>query len=389
MGGAEKRFVETLRFFCKRKDLAITVLESSPSLLKGPSITCKRHLLPSGFRGKGWLSTYLGWILWTLRATIKNIGLAQDDVPSAVFVSNNTLPNLLSGYATSFVLRLPLWVIVHHIDTPCSNVEEPKGYSLYSCYRSIEYGRLVSLVKTFAFYTTLFFLKKTDGIIAVSSSTAKTLRNNGVSDVRIFVSGNAVDVDFINNADPQDDKETYDGVFVGRIAREKGVFDLVEVWREVVKSRKQARLLIVGNGLELSSLRRKIAESSLEGNVFLKGHCNDKEVGSLLQSSRVFMFPSLFEGWGLAVAEALASGLPVVAYDIPALRENFGKCESVFLVQVKNVERMASTVLEILGSSREEADRLSFSSRTFAKQFSWEEVAEMDLRALKLFENDI
>jgi len=71
------------------------------------------------------------------------------------------------------------------------------------------------------------------------------------------------------------------------------------------------------------------------------------------------------------------------------LRENFGKCESVFLVQVKNVERMASTVLEILDSSKEEADRLSFSSRTFAKQFSWEEVAEMDLRALKLFENDI
>jgi len=389
MGGAEKRFVETLRFFCKRKDLAITVLESSPSLLKGSSITCKRHLLPSGFRGKGWLSTYLGWILWTLRATIKNIGLVQHDAPSAIFVSNNTLPNLLSGYATSFVLRLPLWVIVHHIDTPCSNVEEPKCYSLYSCYRGMEYGRLVSLVKTFAFYATLFFLRKTDGIIAVSNSTAKTLRNNGVSDVRIFVSGNAVDVDFINNVDLQDDKGTYDGVFVGRIAREKGVFDLLEVWKEIVKIRKQARLLIIGNGLELSSLRRKIAESSLEGNVFLKGHCNDRELGTLLRSSRVFMFPSLFEGWGLAVAEALASGLPVVAYDIPALRENFGKCESVFLVQVKNVERMASTVLEILGSSKAEADRLSFSSRTFAKQFSWEEVAEMDLRALKLFENDV
>jgi hypothetical protein len=54
----------------------------------------------------------------------------------------------------------------------------------------------------------------------------------------------------------------------------------------------------------------------------------------------------------------------------------------VFLVQVKNVERTASTVLEILDSSREEADRLSFSSRTFAKQFTWEEVAEMDLEAL-------
>jgi glycosyltransferase involved in cell wall biosynthesis len=59
----------------------------------------------------------------------------------------------------------------------------------------------------------------------------------------------------------------------------------------------------------------------------------------------------------------------------------------VFLVQVKNVERMVSTVLEILGLNKAEADRLSFSSRRFAKQFSWEEVAEMDLEALETIQN--
>jgi glycosyltransferase involved in cell wall biosynthesis len=384
MGGAEKRLVETLGFFRRKNNLKIAVLESAPSLLVRPEINCEIHLLSSGFHGKRWLSVYIEWIFWAIKASIKSLSLAPHVKPDAILVPNNTLPNLFPGYVAGLVLRLPLCIVVHHIDIPFCKAGESKGSSVYSCYRSIKYSKLVSLVKTLAFYTTLSLLKKANGIIAVSNFTAEAVKNRGVSSAKISVSGNAVNVKLINNVIPFTNEKTYDGVFVGRIAKEKGIFELLNVWKRVVKARENAKLLIVGSGLELSTIKGKIDASGLENKVFLKEHCSERELYSLLKSSKVFIFPSLFEGWGIAVAEALACGLPVVAYDIPALRENFGKCESVFLVHFKEVKTLASTVLKILNSNKDEMNRFSFCSKNFVMQFTWENVAKMDLEALMI-----
>lgn len=382
MGGAERRFVEIMKKFCREDDLEITVLESAPSLLASPEITCKNYLLSLSFRGKGWLSVYLGWILWIIRACLKSFSIFSSVKPNVIFVPNNTLPNLISGYVLGFIFQLPICVVVHHIDTPfCKG--GLKDSSLYSSYCNMKYSKLVSLAKTFAFYITLPLLKRPEAIIAVSNFTAKTLKVHGVSGSKVFVSGNAIDLDFISKVKPHVDEKVFDGVFVGRIAKEKGIFDLLKVWKKVVKVRKNAKLLIIGSGLELPFLKEKIVVSGLAGKVLVRGRCNDRELYSLLRSSKVFVFPSLFEGWGVAVAEALACGLPVVAYDIPALREVFGELESVYLVPVKDIGRMVSTVLRILELGENEWSRFSRFSKSFARRFRWEKVAKKDLRVLK------
>jgi glycosyltransferase involved in cell wall biosynthesis len=100
-----------------------------------------------------------------------------------------------------------------------------------------------------------------------------------------------------------------------------------------------------------------------------------------MKASRIFVFPSIFEGWGLAVAEALACGLPVVCYDIPALREIFGKCKSVFFIPIGDIERFAATVEKILGENR--FHELAVTSKEFVKLFSWEKVALNDLQIIE------
>jgi glycosyltransferase involved in cell wall biosynthesis len=382
LGGAEKRFVEVMKIFCKRGSLKITVLESAPSLLTTPEIKCQKHLLSPLFCGKGWLSNYVGWGFWVVRACFKSFSIVRREKPNFLFVPNNTLPNLFLGYIVCSFLRLPLVAVVHHIDVPFLN--EKSCCSLYNAYRVIKYSRLVSLIKTFTFYVTLSFLKKAKAIIAVSNFTAKALRVHGVSDVEIFVSGNAVNVNFISNIKPLNAEKVYDGVFVGRIAKEKGVFDLLEAWKKVVKVKSDAKLLIIGSGIELQPLKNAVALSGLEKNVFVWGRCGDLELYSLLKQSRIFVFPSLFEGWGISVAEALACGLPVVAYDIPALREVFGKCQSVFLVPVKDVDGLASKILDVLGKCEVEYETLSYWAWSYSKRFCWEKVALRDMKILNM-----
>jgi len=385
MGGAERRFVETLKIFQGKDDLEITVLESGPSLLTKQKINCGRYLLSSGFQGKGWLSTYLGWVLWIVRACMKSFSLVGHLKPNVVFVPNNTLPNLVSSYIVSFVFQKPLCIVVHHIDSPfCKG--NLNDQSVYSCYRKIEYGKLVSLVKTLAFYSVLPIVKRAKSVITVSNFTGKALVDNGISASKLIVSGNAVDFNRIDAVQPRYHKKVFDGVFVGRIAKEKGVFDLIDLWKDIVKVRKEAKLLIVGTGLELRAIKEEIFASGLEDNVFVRGQCNDAELYSLLKASKIFIFPSLFEGWGIAVAEALACGLPILTYDIPALREVFGKCKSVFLVPVKDVESMASTVLRVFNGSSNKLAELSYCSKVYSKQFCWQKIAEKDLECLRAFE---
>lgn len=384
IGGAEKRFVETLKFLCENCAFKFCVLESSPSLLANAEIKCYRRLVYSRLSGVGWLGNYVCWVLWALKASFKGLAFAKKVKPQIVFVPNSTFPNLLAGCALSGILRLPLCVVVHHIDLPSLNVDGKGARSLYCCYRSVGYGRIVALVKAASFYVVVSLLRKADAIIAVSRFTAESLRRSGILNAKVFVSGNAVDTKFIEDFKSLRSAKIYDAVFVGRISKEKGVFDLVEAWKKVVKAKSDAKLLIVGSGLELEPLKNAVALSGLGRNVFVNGRCTDAELFRLLKQSKVFVFPSLFEGWGISVAEALACGLPVVAYDIPALREVFGKCKSVFLVPVKDIDGLASRILAILSRNSREHETLSFISRSYVKRFSWDKVASKDLEILRL-----
>lgn len=384
IGGAEKRFIETLRFLCGNGVFEFYVLESPPSLLASSRIKCSKRVVSSRLSGGGWLGNYVCWVLWALKASVKGLEFARENKPKIIFVPNNTFPNLLAGYILSWILKLPLCVVVHHIDLPSLNVEGIGECSLYSCYRKVGYGCIVALVKAAAFYVIVSLLKKANTIIAVSHFTAKSLRHSGVLKPKVFVSGNAVDTKSIGDVAPSECLKFYDAVFVGRISKEKGVFDLVEAWKKVVKVKGNAKLLIVGSGLELKLLRNTVALSGLEKNVFVMGRCTDTVLFRLLKQSKVFVFPSLFEGWGISVAEALSCGLPVVAYDIPALREVFGNCRSVFLVPVKDIDGLASRILEVLGKNFWTYESLSFAARSYVKRFSWEKVATRDLEILRL-----
>lgn len=379
MGGAEKRFVETLRIFCKQHNVEVTVLESAPSLLKKTEIACKKHSLSSSFHGIGWLGVYLEWVSWSIKAFFKSVLTISNRKPNVILIPNNTLPNLALGYVAGLIFRRPTCVVVHHVDIPFTKTGA-KGNSLYASYRQINYGKTVSLVKTLVFYITIPLLKKARTIIAVSNFTAKTLQYNGVSQSKISISGNAIDLNFINKVKPQGDGRPFDGVFVGRIAKEKGVFDLLNVWNKVVECNKNAKLLIIGSGLELASLKQKVIATNLESNVLIRKSCSDKELYSLLKASKLFIFPSLFEGWGIAVAEALACGLPVITYDIPALRETFGRCKSVFLVPVGDTAGMIRVTLKVLDSENEKLYKVS---TNYAKSLKWRKVALTDLKIIE------
>ena len=110
---------------------------------------------------------------------------------------------------------------------------------------------------------------------------------------------------------------------VARHTRQKGLLDLVTAMDSASVRASGARLLLVGGGPDTGRILERVRELRLETVVFLLGRRAD--VRELMALSDVFALPSLYEGLPLALLEALATGLPVVASDLPEIREVTGE----------------------------------------------------------------
>lgn len=107
-------------------------------------------------------------------------------------------------------------------------------------------------------------------------------------------------------------------VTCGRVEKEKGYDDLIEAFAEFYEKDREWRLLIIGGGSMETRLRSIAAAKGLQEQIEITGYIH--EVKENLLRGSIFMMTSRWEGFPMTVTEALEMGLPVIAYDIPAMQ---------------------------------------------------------------------
>lgn len=107
-------------------------------------------------------------------------------------------------------------------------------------------------------------------------------------------------------------------VTCGRVEREKGYDDLIEAFAKFYENNKEWKLLMIGGGSMEAELRALAAEKNLQNQIEITGYIH--EVQENLLKGSIFMMTSRWEGFPMTVTEALEMGLPVIAYDIPAMQ---------------------------------------------------------------------
>ena len=165
-----------------------------------------------------------------------------------------------------------------------------------------------------------YFLRLCDKIIAVSEGVRNELIRGGIKNSKIVVIPNAVepssneaelshrnDKRFSLNIAPDDFVVGY----LGRLSQEKGVNYLIDAVSEIRDSGVQVKLVIVGDGPERDSLEHKVKNNGLENLVVFAGFQEDIKIW--LQIFDVFVLPSLTEGTPMALLEAMAMRVPVIA----------------------------------------------------------------------------
>ena len=102
---------------------------------------------------------------------------------------------------------------------------------------------------------------------------------------------------------------------------------------------------------------------------------NSDELPALLSGATVGAFPSYMEGFGFAVLEKLACGLPTISYDIPGPREMLRTLDSSFTIPVGNVEKFSDRLIKLLQIDEAEYNRISHLCVQAAENFSWSKIA--------------
>jgi glycosyltransferase involved in cell wall biosynthesis len=171
-------------------------------------------------------------------------------------------------------------------------------------------------------------------------------------------------------------------LFVGTLEPRKNLLTLLKAFAQILRHTSWRPQLVVagGEGWLMDETFSFLKESDINKHLRLTGYLNDEELRGLYSSCKAFIYPSLYEGFGLPPLEAMACGAPVVATRIPALQETLG--HAAILLEPVDVDGLARAIIDIL-QSEDRRRAMSSSGLKHAAQYSWEKAADLTYEIYK------
>lgn len=226
------------------------------------------------------------------------------------------------------------------------------------------------LARGFAKPLVSFVLKNSDAVIAVSEFLKREAVKLGAREEKIKVIYGGAPASKPERLRPESRAIT----FIGSLVWQKGVDVLIRAFGEVDKKFQDAELVIVGDGRERKNLQKMSRELGIRAN-FLGSR---EELGSALEKSAVLALPSREEGFGLALLDAMAAGVPVVASRVGGIEEIIEHEYNGILFEKENSRELAERIIQILGNE-ELRKKLIENGKKTLKKFSWEKMgSEVD-----------
>lgn len=140
-------------------------------------------------------------------------------------------------------------------------------------------------------------------------------------------------------------------ISVGRLSKEKGYLELLEMSKEIFKDNKDWKLDIVGDGSERETLEKYINDNNLSKHVSLLGKRDSNYINDLLSKSSIYLMTSYTESFGIVLIEAMNFGLPVIAFDdAEGAREIIVNNKNGYLIKNRNKKEYVSKVNELINN---------------------------------------
>jgi len=239
---------------------------------------------------------------------------------------------------------------------------------------------------------TKYSVNQADKVIAVSENTKKDLKKfyrlpaekisvvyNGYDRNRFHLNLSAGETKKVQKKYHLPEKYL---AFLGTLQPRKNIKSLIKAMPAVSQKFPETKLVIIGKkGWLYSDIFSLIENLNLKKSVVFTGFAPDEDVPYLLQGAQLFILPSLYEGFGITVAEAMACGTPVLVSKVSSLPEVAGQA-GLFIENPQDEKEIGRKINKILGD-KNLAEKLSQRGLRQAEKFSWKKCAQETLNVIK------
>ncbi len=264
--------------------------------------------------------------------------------------------------------------IVLTIHTPMlTDYRRVKINSIYSLFSKIS-AKLVSYPQE------LKLIKASNIITTVSESVAQELKKYYIKNKDIIVTGNGVDEKFFNDKNNKSNDRQKNILFVGRIDREKGVFDLIECAKYIFSTRSDIFFNLAGKGRDLKKLLKKIKKAKIQNRFIFLGQVEKYHIVILYQNASIFVLPSYHEGLPGVILEAMSCGLPIIATDVRGNQDLISQGENGILIPPRDPKKMADELKRLLEDKKLMEFLGKNARKTIIEKYTWKVVSNNFLK---------
>lgn len=372
LAGGTTHFAQNLKRWNNSEDeFGVITTDDGARLLSQLSVKCKVLTVASGtpFLTKTSIGVSIALMARIVKIFFRLRSLEPAiECPDAICTESHFLPDILAALlARRHCPKARLICYLHHI------VPDPSRRMQY-------HPMLPSILSWMAQAFSLRLIRNLGFFVLTFPSVGAQLLDIGFLPAKIRHINNGVDTERIENAAITG--PAFDACFLGNALVRKGVLDLPRIWRLVCNCLPKANLAIAGTGREqdVARLRRSFLAEKLDNNVHFLGYLQEDQKFATLKSSSVFLFPSYEEGWGIAIAEAMACGVPVVAYDLPAYKTAFRR--GIITVPIGSISEFSNITLMLL-KNKAMRTQLAHEGIRQADEYDQAKVAAKELSLIK------
>jgi glycosyltransferase involved in cell wall biosynthesis len=238
--------------------------------------------------------------------------------------------------------------------------------------------------KTFDCTWGRYLIRSPNILIALTQDNIKDYLKLGAEANKIRLIPNGIDMGrFRQLPDPLKFMKKY-GItgevvlFVGRLVKYKGIHYLLQIAPKILEKFPETKFIIVGPDYGYKNELLKLVKTlGLRKSVVFTGAISDNELLEAYTAADVLAFPSIHEGFGLVLLEAMACRKPIVTWKTSAMQYILEDRKSGILVNPWNLEDFAESIISLLSNKKLAKDMGEKGRRTVEEKFEWEPVIDM------------
>jgi len=338
--GGEKRFLEISKRL-KNKNVHFKIIQKRPF-----------RKFPISLWG-------IGFILWAFFTGLRK----KFDL---IYCPHGQIWDVLPAYLISRVKNRPYIMIYHEVFYEREQkVITPNKILLYI--RKLIFKRIGPLI-----------LKRSNGIIGINSLGIKEIKKLFNYKKLIGLVGNGIDYEYLRQF--ENFNKEFDCSYLGRITEMKGIYDIIDIFSE----NRDLTCVLVGtvDKKMKSEYLKKLNE--LE-NIKIYEGLSDDEAYSMIAKSKIFIIPTKNEGWCISIAEAMALGLPIVAYNLPVFKDIFE--DKINYISINDTKKFTEKIFELL-ENKKLSESYKKNGIEFIKKYNLKEIANKELNFMvKVYKN--